>query len=234
MRGMRSLRFLTSIAVAVTALSHGLVFAGPPPHRAVRVGISLDGPVLAASRHAPAMIAEADAIWRPYGVTIVLVDPSAPGAMAACDVRLTVSFAPSARQGRGRTPNSLGAIWFEDGAPSRSLNVDVDLVAASVREGGFNGRALDRWPPALTEQVNGRALGRVLAHEIGHFLLASSAHTQTGLMRAAFNGRILAGWDRMPFRLSRTELPRLQARLARLDLLDKPVITAGGETAGNP
>ena len=225
MRGMRWLRCLTSIGVAVSALSHGVVCAVPPPHRLVRVGISLDGPGTAASR----MIEEADAIWRRYGVTIVLLDPSAPAGVAGCDVHLTLSFAPSARLGRGRAASGLGAIWFEDGAPSRSLSLDVDLVAASIRQAGFNGRALDRWPPALVDQLTGRALGRVLAHEIGHFLLASSAHTSSGLMRTAFNGRILAGWDRTSFGLGRAELPRLQARLARLDLLDKPVAAAGGE-----
>jgi hypothetical protein len=29
-----------------------------------------------------------------------------------------------------------------------------------------------------------RALGRALAHELGHYLLASKTHTQTGLMKA--------------------------------------------------
>ena len=229
MQGMRSLRCLTSIVVAVSAVSHGVVYAGPPPHPLVRVGIGLDGPLASASRHALAMTEEADAIWRRYGVAIVLVDLSAPAVAAECDVHLTLSLTPLATQVRGRAVNSLGTIWFEDGAPSRSLSVDVERIAATVREAGFNGRALDKWPPALVDRLTGRALGRVLAHEIGHFLLASSAHTSSGLMRTAFNGRILAGWDRTPFGLGRAELPRLQARLARLDLLDKPVAAAGGE-----
>jgi hypothetical protein len=39
-------------------------------------------------------------------------------------------------------------------------------------------------PQAGQEQTLARVLGRALAHEIGHYLLASPAHTATGLMRA--------------------------------------------------
>ena len=223
---MRGMRALASIGIAVAALSHGAVFAGPPPHRAVRVGISLDGPAAAASRHAPAMIAEADKIWRPYDVAIVLVSSAA---IAASDVQLTLTFAPAAqrRDTPGRAAPGLGALWFQDGAtPTRSLSIDADAVAATVRDAGLNGKSLDKFPPGLADQMICRGLGRVLAHEIGHFLLASPAHSTSGLMRPSFNGRVLGGFDRVSFRLDASVLPRLQARLARLESLDEPVVAA--------
>jgi hypothetical protein len=34
------------------------------------------------------------------------------------------------------------------------------------------------------EILLGRSLGRALAHEVGHYLFRSKAHTKTGLMRA--------------------------------------------------
>ena len=39
----------------------------------------------------------------------------------------------------------------------------------------------------LQRQALGRIIGRAVAHEIGHFLLASPAHASNGLMRAALD-----------------------------------------------
>jgi len=41
-------------------------------------------------------------------------------------------------------------------------------------------------PNALGDVILARALGRALAHEIGHYLLGTGAHAQRGLMRARF------------------------------------------------
>ena len=51
----------------------------------------------------------------------------------------------------------------------------TNSVALGLREG--------RWPPALRDRVLGRIVGRVLAHEIGHFVLRSPRHASRGLMR---------------------------------------------------
>ena len=41
-----------------------------------------------------------------------------------------------------------------------------------------------QWPRVIREQAVGRAIGRVIAHEIGHVLLRSRRHAAHGLMRA--------------------------------------------------
>jgi hypothetical protein len=236
---MRSIHHVPGIAVAaaitlnLTALPAGAAAgtAAPPPagHRVVRVGIEPDGPSSAAAPHTAAMIAEADAIWRAYGVTVVWLQTGDAREIATCDVRLTLGFAPGSDAGsrpadplrHGRP--GLGAIWFdESGLPARAVTIDAAMIAAQIRETRLNGRPLDGWPPGLVDTIVGRALGRVLAHELGHYLLSSPAHAPAGLMRAAFDSRRLAGWDRRPFMLSPAALPRLRARLARLDLLDQP------------
>ncbi|HET9268537.1 MAG TPA: hypothetical protein VFO31_10250, partial [Vicinamibacterales bacterium] len=61
-----------------------------------------------------------------------------------------------------------------------------------------------------------RALGRVLAHEIGHVLLAARGHGRSGLMRATFRAEELAGRDRRPFRLTCSDVDRLRVRLRDL------------------
>jgi len=226
MRGMRSLRSLFSIGLAIAALSPGSVLAGPAPPRLVRVGISLERPAAAALQHAPAMVVEADAIWRPYGVSIALIDPADIGALAACDVRLSLSFAPPIRRVK-HLP--LGAIWFEEGIPGSTLTIDAEVVAAMVREAPMNRLSLDAFPPALALLMVRRGLGRVLAHEIGHFLLASPAHSRSGLMRASFTGRALGDFDRTAFRLDASVLPRLRARLARLESIETPRAAVAGD-----
>jgi hypothetical protein len=44
----------------------------------------------------------------------------------------------------------------------------------------------------MVERLLPRALGRALAHELGHYLLARRAHSPTGLMREAFRPEDLA------------------------------------------
>ena len=46
--------------------------------------------------------------------------------------------------------------------------------------------------PALAEQRLGLVLGRAVAHEIGHFLLATRTHADRGLMRASIGAREFA------------------------------------------
>ena len=94
----------------------------------------------------------------------------------------------------GRRPSRarrerLGAIVFDhDNVPATTLTIDVAAVAAIVARVRLGGRPFDQWPPAWRDTLVGRALGRVMAHEIGHYLLASRVHTSEGLMRAAFDG----------------------------------------------
>lgn len=232
MHGMWSLRRVSCIGIAVAALSQGVVLAAPR-HRAVRVGISVDGSAPAAvSRHEAAMIAEANAIWRRYDVIVTLLGNGDAPEIAACDVQLTLTFAPSGQAAPASQPIGprLGSIWFHDAiSPGQSVTIDSEMVEAKVREGVAGGKPLNQWPPALADAMVGRALGRVLAHEIGHFLLASSAHTSSGLMRPAFDGRVLGGWDRNPFRLQPIALGRLHARLARLATIERPVVAASGQ-----
>ena len=162
---------------------------------------------------------EADAIWRPHGVAIAILTPAQAASPAAADGRLVVTLAHAPRRppvaGR-REP--LGAILFDhDNAPATTVTIDVGAVTATVAGVRWGGRAIDAWPVALRDAVVGRALGRVLAHEIGHYLLASRTHGSEGLMRAIFDGDELARPGRTGFTIVERDLPRLRARLAGLD-----------------
>ena len=68
--------------------------------------------------------------------------------------------------------------------PSRLIELSLPAVTTSVQGESLFGRPIRDLPAASRELALGRALGRVLAHEIGHWLFGR-AHTPDGLMRAS-------------------------------------------------
>jgi hypothetical protein len=69
------------------------------------------------------------------------------------------------------------------------------------------------------------ALGRVLAHEMGHLFLGLNGHRDAGLMRSSFPHRALAGKSDRPFRLSSEDMARVRAAIER---------TSAGEHRNQP
>jgi hypothetical protein len=165
-----------------------------------------------------AMLHEVDAIWRTHGVSIVPLGPDRTVAPPSADARLTVLLASSPRPSPPPgTRERLGAIVFDhDHLPATTLTIEVTAVTATVTRVRLGGRPFDQWPPTWRDTLVGRALGRVLAHEIGHYLLASRVHASEGLMRAAFDGDELLRPGRGGFAVPARDLPRLRTRLAGL------------------
>ena len=185
----------------------------------VRVSVALVPPVPRSHRQLRAMIQEAEAIWHPYGVALLWLTPWTIGSMPPADIRLRVEFARHARpKSSVGDPDifSLGAIQFLDGVPDDLITLSADEITTMVLSIPWDGRPLNDLPPALVDDMNGRAFGRVLAHELGHYLLASGTHTQEGLMRPSYPTRELADWDRRGFRLDAVARLRFRARLAEL------------------
>ena len=165
-----------------------------------------------------AMLREADAIWRAHGVALVALAPEQPLAPPDADVRLVVALdrTPKPPPAPGRSPR-LGAILFDhENVPATTLAIEAAAVEATVARTRWGGRPFDQWPAAWRDLLVGRALGRVLAHEIGHYLLASRLHAGDGLMRASFDGDELLRPGRHGFAVAARDLPRLRTRLAGL------------------
>ena len=63
------------------------------------------------------------------------------------------------------------------------------------------------------ETLLARAMGRALAHELGHYLLASKAHTERGLMKAVMTAVELFMPDSGGFRIEPAQRRAVAARL---------------------
>jgi hypothetical protein len=164
---------------------------------------------------------EAQAIWRPLGVSIVWerAQDNAPtaGSLDRFDGRapqpgvdLTVTF----EQGPVRSPEgfaTLGWIRFTSADTpephihlSRANAEDLMGRTASFRDG----------PALFHDRLLSRALGRALAHELGHYLLKSRTHSAAGLMRAVRRSSEFFEPDRVGFALTPEERAWLANRLA--------------------
>lgn len=153
-------------------------------------------------------VAEAAAIWAPYGFALDRADGC--GRDAAETLRLTIGIAGTTTP--GRPPIVLGTIVFApDGTPEPRITLFLDEVLRFVAGARVLGEEW-RWPRLLREQIMGRILGRVLAHEIGHYLLGDRRHTGAGLMRSIQRSDELAAPSRSGFTLSTDQAAQLCSR----------------------
>jgi hypothetical protein len=153
------------------------------------------------------LMAEAEAIWRPYGIQLEwvganTVEPRESGVSLDVERRLRdVSRFEWARV-LGRT----ALVADTDGwRPIRvSFEAVANMLAGETRRRGST-------LGVVPDLSLGRALGRVLAHEIGHVLI-SADHDRRGLMRAMLPDDQLGRPDRLPFRLTCETADQLRGR----------------------
>jgi len=162
-------------------------------------------------------VAEAADIWMPYGVAIDLAGPcewtaderTVLNLVAAEGTRAGVRGSSASSAGQWQRP--LGAITFApDGTPAPTITVFVSDVLELVSRAHVLGADEGRWPRKLHDVLVGRVVGRVLAHEIGHFLLRTRRHSAVGLMRSLQPAGDLIEPSRRTFTLSQDEIARVR------------------------
>ena len=125
-----------------------------------------------------ALIAEATAVWRRAGVHLVWSPGS--GARPAGALRVLVIRKPVSTD--DNPPDVvLGQLVGLGGASALAI-ASIDRAEQLIAEW----RSARMIPASLHDDRLGLVLGRAVAHEIGHYLLESRAHTRAGLMRATF------------------------------------------------
>lgn len=151
---------------------------------------------------------EANEIWAPYHVELRWQAP----VCAVEDASFEVQVARKGHRASG-TRSVLGETRVDFASIDRvPVLIDYDAVDTMLASLTIDELAttVGHWPVGAQEL--GRALGRVLAHEIGHVLLGLPNHQSQGLMRRSFEPVELVWPTRFQYGLSSLEVSRLRHR----------------------
>lgn len=169
------------------------------------VCLSLSQKVSISARGAEVVLAESNAIWRPHGVGIRWTEQSD----SSCERLIAVKGDQEALAEDATSESALGWVPFVEGRASQLVFLRVGRARMLVD-------ALSSGPPlwGFTELLRAKLLGRTLAHELGHVLLNSRSHEESGLMRARYRARDVLGVPTSAYTLNAVERARLFARIA--------------------
>jgi hypothetical protein len=168
------------------------------------------------------LLAETSAIWRASGVEFVW-QHAAPDVVPYGPLAETPPYLPSALRvvigddrgvSRDDDKMPLGWIVFDDEhEPQREIYVSHVNALSLMETARHVVGVIGQMPPAQREVLLGRAMGRALAHELGHYLLASKIHTQRGLLKANRTAAELFRTASVGFRLDPSQRRQIAARM---------------------
>jgi len=183
--------------------------SSPPDRLAVRVHLEFDPSIESSTIRKVAQHEAAD-IWKRYGIDLQWTDRGGRPDLSLDAVVERDHVDPDASLVLGHTSVSL------DASGPAPIHISFDAVNSLLRS--QHGRA----SMPLDHEV-ALALGRVLAHEVGHILLGSPAyHDPAGLMRTTFLPADLVWGPPVSFRLTERSVERLRDRMASLALPQLP------------
>jgi hypothetical protein len=81
-------------------------------------------------------------------------------------------------------------LWTQEGGPANRVEVSLNAVRAQVMSARFHGYDVNALPGGTQDELLGRAMGRVIAHEIGHWLFGPD-HASGGLMKETLDDQAL-------------------------------------------
>jgi hypothetical protein len=212
-----------SLAVAFAASASGAPVVAPVspiPPITVTVSAAPDVP----ARLISGMLAETDAIWRATGMRFLWQREdrqSNPPLGVTAD---TPCGRPSLRVMVGQETHSprdsqfpLGWIVFDEpNTPEQEIYVSYTNVTSLLLQSSRVVGTVQNMPTLQRETLMGRAMGRTLAHELGHYLSASKVHAPRGLMMAVHTAAEFFGPDRERFSLAAAERQRIVARITSI------------------
>lgn len=189
--------------LAFVLVAHIAPLVEPPVDGPFQVTVAIGASSQVSRRVQEAALAEAADIWAPYGVVLTVLPAAnhvvAPDIVVVSDER-PLRHAPS---------EVLASVPIDE--------AHVLLPVVEVRYAALVDLVLSApggtFPPGqagIRDQLVARALGRVVAHEVGHIILQSPAHG-SGLMSPVQAGRDLVALDRRRFALSNRDALRLRS-----------------------
>lgn len=165
---------------------------------------------------------EAQRIWAPAGVSL----ECSREASKAEPRGLTMDVTIDDRHAPVDQDDALGWIGFTSDGPDRLMHLSRTAAERLLRSTpGLNAATI-----AAHEAFLGRALGRVLAHELGHYLLRSKVHTSHGLMRAVWTSDEIFDFSHRGFELTAREQTTASDYLRELLLATREGVGAPPKT----
>jgi len=152
---------------------------------AVALDVTLERPLHWGTLEWRWLTREVEQAWTPYGVTICWQVAGRGCEGFAVRLRVFVAEALPPSTGKSARP-VVGRITFYGDSPGNEIFLSLEGGRFLVAHATLGGRTLGDWPAGIAERFLPVVMGRALAHELGHFLLASKAHARTGLMAAEF------------------------------------------------
>jgi hypothetical protein len=211
-----------TLAVATTAtaavpLSSPATTSTTPP-MLVSVVASSDVP----ARLVAAIVAETDAVWRGTGMQFFWqrdMRDAPPASSMPTPYRTPILRVQIGHETHGTREWTfpLGWIVFDDPqTPEQEIYLSYENALTLLDKSDGVVGPTRSMPQLQRETLLARALGRSLAHEIGHYLLASKVHTDKGLMMAVHSAFELFGIERVRFGLTPSEQRRMVERFTSI------------------
>jgi hypothetical protein len=161
----------------------------------LRLTIAVFAPPDMSERLVDRILAEAKAIWAPTGISLDWHRVTLKDVVRTWQLDVAIDDGP---EGVATERAALGSILFTADGPESSIHLFRGTAEASIlRTAGVGDTSV------LTHEILvGRALGRALSHELGHYLLKSKEHSPRGLMRAAWRSEEFLAVERRGFELT--------------------------------
>lgn len=207
------IRFGLVVAIAYFGLSGIAQGDNDKPRSAVRLSVDQDGGL--SGQQIDMAIAQVREIWSDVGVAVVSgrYGDRANGAETTISLRILQSPAP-------KLPESERVLaWMiegERGHPVPLLFVSLPAVTDTVLRAKASGRPVKSLTRTLQDHAIARAIGRVTAHELGHYLLQDAHHRGIGLMCAHYSPSDLVDQWIEPFRIPAAERAMIREKVAAL------------------
>ncbi|HJS74998.1 MAG TPA: hypothetical protein VJ921_11980 [Vicinamibacteria bacterium] len=159
-------------------------------------------------------LAEADRLFDSTGVRFAWrVSPAATETATSALAAIVLTARPERPVISGCTRNLHDHRLGRAELGARRVTLWTEQVARAVA-GSWDRRDT----PRVDRNALGTALGRVLAHELGHLFLRLDGHRESGLMKPSFSQRALVRSSDHSFRLSEKDLERVREAITHLQV----------------
>jgi hypothetical protein len=198
----------------VATLALALLLNGPVEPR-LTVHLSIDQSGGLSARQLQLAVDEVRKIWSDAHVGVTsgaYGEPNAPDE-ATISLRILLTLLPV----KDDAQRTLG--WVTTGADGRSaplLLISLPAVTDAVLATEAFDMPVKRLPRGLRDRLIAQAIGRVAAHELGHYLLQHAGHHDRGLMRRRYVAAELVGDWLDPFKIGVAELVVVRQEIAAL------------------